>query len=34
MIKFSFGYVEFEVLLRGHPSEDFQEAVDCSASRI
>lgn len=34
MIKFNLEYVEFEVPVRGHPSGDFQEALEYNASRI
>lgn len=34
MTKFSMGYTEFEVPVRGHPSGDFQEAVEYNTSRI
>lgn len=34
MIKFAFEYIEFEVLVRWHPSKDFQKAVEYNAPRI
>lgn len=34
MIKFTFEYIEFEVLVRWAPCRDFQKAVEYNASRI